>query len=91
MILVYCERSSRRGLWLWNGGCVSSLCISEINAVFASRTETGLATGMEQQVSITLPSNRLGDMMMVNIETQKERDILLPLTIWLLGCSIIII
>ena len=33
----------------------------------------------------------LRDMMMVNIETQKERDIPLSLTIWLLGCSIIII
>ena len=91
MILVYCERSSRRGLWLWNGGCVSFLCISEINAVFTSRIETGLGTGMEQQVSISLPSDRLGDMMMVNMKIQKERDIPLSLTIWLLGCSIIII
>lgn len=36
-------------------------------------------------------SDRLRDMNMVNRELLREEDIRLSLTIWLLGCSIIII
>ena len=36
-------------------------------------------------------SDRLRDMNMVNRELLREEDIRLSLTIWLLGCSVIII
>ena len=72
MRLVYCERSSRRGLLLWNGGCVSFLCISEVNGVsFLEQSVFG--TRMVQQVSTWLPSNILGDMGMGDIENPKEK------------------
>ncbi len=72
MRLVYCERSNRRGLLLWNGGCVSFLCISEVNGVFFLE-QSVFGTRMVQQVSTWLPSNILGDMRMGDIENPKEK------------------
>lgn len=70
MRLVYCERSSHRGLLLWNGGCVSFLCISEVNRVSSNLS----LERIEQQFSPCLPSDTLGDMRMVNLENPKRND-----------------
>lgn len=73
MRLVYCERSSRRGLLLWNGGCVSFLCISEVNGVFFLEQRFSLEQEWSNGSLHVYLSDTLGDMRLEDIETPKEK------------------
>ena len=73
MRLVYCERSSRRGLLLWNGGCVSFLCISEVNGVFFLEQRFSLQQEWSNGSLHVYLSDTLVDMRIEDIETPKEK------------------